>query len=133
MVTGINHLTWNVTDVDESFDFYVNVLGFKPIMKCSWSAYFTAGITWIALVKGPRREDDRYDHIAFATSKDDYESLVSKLKRRGTREWKDNASEGESFYFLDPSGNKLELHYSDLKARVRSGKAEWGDDVVWYV
>ena len=33
MITGINHLTWNVVDIDVTFDFYVNVLGFKSIME----------------------------------------------------------------------------------------------------
>ena len=132
MITGINHLTWNVTDIEETFEFYVSVLGFTPIMKCGWSAYFLAGHVWIAVVKGESRDDARYDHIAFHIDRADYQTLVSKLVNLGIKQWKENETEGESFYFLDPSGNKFELHYSDLDSRIQDGKANWGNDVTWY-
>jgi hypothetical protein len=47
--------------------------------------------------------------------------------------WKENETEGDSFYFLDPSGNKFELHYSSLRNRIEDGKANWGSEVTWYV
>jgi len=34
--------------------------------------------------------------------------------------WQRNHSEGDSLYFLDPDGHKLEIHASDLNARIRS-------------
>ena len=132
MISGINHLTWNVTDIEATFAFYVHVLGFTPVMKSDWSAYFLAGDVWIAVVKGERRNDSRYDHIAFHIDRPDYSKLVSKLVQLGVKQWKENETEGESFYFLDPSGNKFELHYSDLAARIRDGKANWGAGVTWY-
>jgi catechol 2,3-dioxygenase-like lactoylglutathione lyase family enzyme len=59
MISGINHLTWTVKDIEESFAFYVDVLGFAPLMKSERSAYFLAGDVWIAVVKGVSRVDDR--------------------------------------------------------------------------
>lgn len=132
MITGINHITWNVVDLEETFEFYTQILGLKPIMKSTKSAYFQAGTTWLAVVKGPKREDDRYDHLAFHVEEDDYDAMVDALLQHGVEQWQKNESEGNSFYFLDPSGNRFEIHSSDLAARIREGKKTWGDLVVWY-
>ena len=132
MISGINHLTWCVSDIEETFRFYVDTLGFEPIMKSNGSAYFTAGDTWSAVIEGERRADNRYDHVAFHVDETTYADFVARLLRFGVEEWKFNESEGESFYFLDPSGNKFEIHSSDLEARIRDGKATWGDDVKWF-
>lgn len=132
MITGINHITWNVVDIEESFHFYTAILGLKPIMKSEWSAYFTAGHIWLAVVKGEPRDDVHYDHIAFQVDKANYDHLVEALLAYGVRSWKDNETEGKSFYFLDPSGNKFELHYSGLDARIEDGKKNWDDTVTWY-
>ncbi len=132
MISGINHLTWCVSDIEETFRFYVDALSFVPVMKSEWSAYFVAGDVWIAVTKGDRRADSRYDHIAFHVDEAKYDECVAKLLGFGVEEWKDNESEGNSFYFLDPSGNKFEIHSSDLEARIRDGKANWGENVTWY-
>lgn len=116
MIIGLNHLTWTVIDIDITFDFYVNILGFKPIMKSRKSAYFLAGNVWLATVKGSRRLDDRYDHIAFDLDKNNFDFLVEKLKQNNVTQWQENELEGESFYFLDPCSNRFELHYSNLES-----------------
>ena len=133
MINGINHVTWNVENVEEAFRFYVNVLGLKPIMKSRESAYFMAGSTWLAVVKGDRREDTGYDHTAFDLDRSDYDKTVEILRKREVVQWKKNESEGDSFYFLDPSGNRLELHCSSLESRIEYGKENWEGDVEWYI
>lgn len=132
MITGINHITWTVTDIEESFHFYTLVLGFKPVMKSEHSAYFTVGGLWLAIVLGQGRQDSRYDHMAFQTEPENYQALVQKLKDNHVPQWKENESEGDSFYFLDPSGNRFELHCSSLGSRVSHGLEDWGDSVKWY-
>lgn len=49
MITGINHITLSVRDLDESFQFYSQTLGFKPLMRHSKGAYFLAGELWFCL------------------------------------------------------------------------------------
>jgi len=43
MVTGINHITIAVKNLEVSFLFYREILGFKPLMRSPKGAYFLAG------------------------------------------------------------------------------------------
>ena len=133
MTSGLNHLSWDVVDIEETFSFYVDVLGFVPVMKSKTSAYFTVGKLWIAVVKGERNTSERYDHIAFSIAKGQYGQMVAKLRNCHVSEWKKNESEGESFYFLDPSGNRMEIHVGDLASRIADGKQNWDKDIEWFV
>jgi len=96
----------------------------KPRMKSSMSAYLECGKIWIALVeeKIEYSMNEKYNHIAFSVKRKDYCKVVENLKRYGVREWQSNRTEGESFYFLDPSSNKLEIHYSSLDSRINEIK-----------
>ena len=134
MINGINHITLSVTDITESFSFYKDVLFLTPVMLSSRSAYFKAGSTWIALSeeKDAKHNDETYSHIAFNVHEDDYQRIIDLLKENMIESWQDNNTEGESFYFRDPSGNKLEIHYSDLKDRVNFGKEHWDEDIMWF-
>ena len=49
MITGINHITLSVIDLDKSFDFYIEVLGCKPVAKWKQGAYLLAGDLWLCL------------------------------------------------------------------------------------
>ena len=43
MITGINHITLSVRDVDRSYQFYVETLGARPLARWSKGAYLLAG------------------------------------------------------------------------------------------
>ncbi len=132
MITGINHITLSVNDIDQSFDFYVGVLGLRPVMKSKRSAYLLAGETWIALVKDRNthaNELAEYTHFAFTVSKDDFGIIGERILRSGVTIWQENRSEGESLYFLDPNGQKLEINASDLGTRLEALKKENIDEM----
>ena len=136
MITGINHITLSVHDMDESFQFYADVLGFTRIQKNPKSAYLLAGALWIALVRDAQTRQvasPEYTHIALTVSQDDFEPMRERILRSGAAEWQKNWTEGDSFYFVDPNGHKLEIHVSDLETRIESGKEAWGDEVEWFV
>jgi len=81
MIQGINHFTLAVMDVEKSFDFYVNVLKFRPVAKWKDGAYLTVGNVWVALnydknVKDSIRAD--YSHIAFTCDQKDFLTLKNK-------------------------------------------------------
>ena len=136
MITGINHITFSVIDLDESFEFYKDVMMFKPVQKSPISAYLLAGQTWIALIHDdsenlkPLKE---YSHIAFNVTLENFENMKERIMESGAVEWSENSTEGESFYFLDPNGHKLEIHCTDLNARIDYGKKHWGEETTWFV
>ena len=134
MIQGINHITISVKNIDSAFDFYSTVLKLKPIMKSSRSAYFCAGKTWIALdERKPFTPSKNYSHICFHVTKKNYHSLIEQIKQNSIQEWQQNKTEGDSLYLFDDSKNKLEIHYSTLKERIKHGKESFGRDVKWFV
>ena len=135
MIRGINHITLAVKDIELSFQFYTKVLGLKPVARWSKGAYLETAGTWIALNLDPKVAETKrrdYSHIAFTCSSSDFESLRGRLLEYGCVEWSENRSEGESFYFLDPDGHRLELHVGDLQSRLRVMREKWSDGVEYY-
>ncbi len=136
MIGGINHITLSIKDVETSFHFYTTILGFKPVARWPKGAYLLAGDVWIALVldeqtrAGPLPE---YTHVAFGVSEADFEQSSARIVAAGTQIWQDNWSEGDSLYFLDPDGHKLEIHATDLEARIASAKAAPWEGLEFFV
>ncbi|MGZ6442240.1 MAG: VOC family protein [Pseudobdellovibrionaceae bacterium] len=121
MIEGINHITLSVRSLEESFKFYIEVLGFKPLMRKGKSAYFLAGDLWFCLEEDTDIRSQalpEYTHIAFAVKLQNFNSMASRVRASGAVIFKDNKSEGESIYFLDPNGHKLEIHVGDWKSRL---------------
>ena len=131
MITGINHVTLSVRDLQESFAFYTDLLGFRPRLRWPDGAYLTAGSVWLVLTVDSNvraQELPEYTHLAFAIEPSRFREYAQRLRQAGAREWKSNSSEGESLYFLDPNGHKLELHYSDLESRLADARErKWAD------
>jgi catechol 2,3-dioxygenase-like lactoylglutathione lyase family enzyme len=124
MITGLNHVTLSVANLDRAFRFYSETLGLHPVARWYKGAYLTAGEFWICLtleLELPERSvSPTYDHIAFTVSASDYVALCSCLMNAGVQQWQQNHSEGDSFYFLDPDGHKLEIHVTDLASRIEA-------------
>ena len=119
-VSGLNHITLAVADVERSLAFYRDILGCEVRAVWSDGAYLEAGLLWLCLsrdehVRSSPRPD--YTHIAFSVTEQSYSEL-SDLVSANSVIWKDNRSEGASTYFLDPDGHKLELHVGSLNSRL---------------
>ena len=136
MIQGVNHITLSVNDIEESFHFYVDILGCKPIQKNPISAYIVAGDIWIALDKSRHPNASPaadYSHIAFSVDPEIFAALKSRLITYGVQQWSDNQTEGKSYYFLDPNGHKLEIAISNLTNRIEDAKRNWGKQITWFV
>ena len=110
-----------VTNLDRSFDFYKNVLGFSPKLRWGEGAYFMSGDLWLVLIvdkhvrKSPHLE---YSHIAFNVDENKFSEVSDHIVKSGAKIFKKNSSEGLSLYFLDPDGYKLEVHHGDINSRL---------------
>lgn len=136
MITAINHITLACLDISASFAFYKDVLGFKPLVKWDKGAYFLIGDLWFCLnVDTNRKANPCYTHYAFTVGKNDFDALIERIKASGVIIFKDNTSPGESLYFLDPDGHKLEIHVGDWQSRIRAKKTDIGawKDVEWFL
>lgn len=120
-VSGLNHLTFAVSDLDRSVAFYRDVLGCD--LRAIWAsgAYLEAGSLWLCLSldqAARTRPHPDYTHAAFSVAVADFEALSERV-RAVAPIWKENRSEGASLYFLDPDGHRLELHLGTLENRLR--------------
>ncbi len=136
MIIGMNHITLAVKDIHKSFEFYHTVLGFKPLVKWNKGAYFLVGDFWFCLNVDDKREPNAcYTHYALTVAKENFEVMSQKIIASGAHLFKDNTSPGDSLYFLDPDGHKLEIHTGNWRNRIDAKKADIGawTDVAWFV
>ncbi len=123
MITGVNHLTFSVRDLEESVGFYTGVLDFRLVARWNKGAYLLAGDAWVVLILDSSVRGDtlsEYTHAAFTVSAEEFRIVSKRIKQSGAEIWQENQTEGDSRYFLDPDGHKLEVCTSNLEARIES-------------
>lgn len=121
MLTGLNHLTLAVREIEPAVRFYQGLLDFQLAARWDHGAYLSLGDLWLCLSLDERDTPSAagdYTHYAFSISAAAFADFVAKLRKAGVREWKDNTSEGASFYFLDPYDHRLEAHVGSLATRL---------------
>jgi catechol 2,3-dioxygenase-like lactoylglutathione lyase family enzyme len=121
-VRGINHITLSVGDLDRALHFYVDVLGCRSRARWTRGAYLEAGSLWICLELDTRAAAPQVDdsHMALSVDAAEFAGIARTIRASGATLWKENRSEGDSIYFLDPDGHKLEIHVGDLRSRLES-------------
>lgn len=135
MVSGINHVTFAVRDLHRSFHFYTETLGLRPIARWYKGAYLEAGGDWICLNHDPEARSGplkEYSHLAFTVKPADFEAAVERMRAADVQSWQANRSPGDSFYFLDPDGHKLELHVASLQDRLNALMANPPKDLILF-
>ncbi|MFC3648269.1 fosfomycin resistance glutathione transferase [Planctobacterium marinum] len=132
MISGINHITFSVKCLNISLQFYSDVLGFKPEVRWDKGAYLSSPGIWLCLSLGQAKPSRDYSHLAFSVNEGQFDHLKQQIVAAGYGIWQDNSSEGDSLYFLDPDGHKLEIHCGDLQQRLDSLKHNPYKGLTWY-
>jgi hypothetical protein len=84
-------------------------------------AYLISGDIWLCLSYDTNTKDaapNEYTHVAFNIHLNDFPKIKSLISQHHIEVWKENTSEGDSIYILDPDFNKLEIHASSLLDRL---------------
>jgi catechol 2,3-dioxygenase-like lactoylglutathione lyase family enzyme len=118
LVTALDHVVLNVTDVERSLAFYLGELGLAPVRLAEWRAGAVAFPsvrvdpgTIIDLIAAPRTGTN-VDHLCLVVARTDLAALAASGRlpvlagpspRFGAR------GEGTSLYVRDPDGNTVEL------------------------
>jgi catechol 2,3-dioxygenase-like lactoylglutathione lyase family enzyme len=136
MITGVNHITLTVRDLDRSYRFYVETLGSRPLARWNKGAYLLVGDLWLCLTLDERTSSlprPEYSHVAFSVHAARFDDAAASIRASGAAVWQDNRSEGASLYFLDPDGHKLEIHAGDWRTRLAGMKKEpWEENIQYF-
>ncbi|MDH0647536.1 fosfomycin resistance glutathione transferase [Pseudomonas sp. GD03858] len=133
MLTGFNHLTLAVSELPRSIEFYQRTLGFKLAASWARGAYLSLGDLWLCLSLDQVCTAERdYTHYAFSIAPANFAPFARSLRAQGVRLWKQDSSEGESLYFLDPDGHQLEAHVGDLRSRLAACRAQPYEGMVFF-
>jgi catechol 2,3-dioxygenase-like lactoylglutathione lyase family enzyme len=134
VIRGCNHITLAVIELERSLAFYRDCLGFR--LRAQWpaGAYLETGALWLCLAVDAAAADRPHrdhTHIAFDV---DAEGLAAARQRLGADlvTWRENISEGESLYLLDPDGRRLELHIGSIFSRLAHYRAQPPDGMILF-
>ena len=135
-VGSLNHVTLSVAQLERSFEFYARVMGFRPLARWRTGAYLLAGeSTWLCLTLNARKSTTpaaEYSHLAFSVTSESFSQTVAAIRASGAEGWQENSSEGDSHYFLDPDGHKLEVHVGDWRSRLATCRQQPYDDMEFF-
>ena len=128
---GIDHVALAVRDVEQSAQWYIDVLGFERRYDGMWEGiptFIGKGNTAIALF--PLRDSDSKSparssgicmlHLAFRANRENFLGAQQELKKRGIKFDFQDHEISHSIYFSDPDGHQLEITTYELKNRAGS-------------
>lgn len=119
---GVVHFSLPATDLERSAKFYSELLGMKIVQKTPRMVFLMCGQDFLILAKGnhPLKYDSAKEtpvHHAFKVAAEDFEPALEFLRQKGVEVFNvedrnDGVFLGPQAYFLDPDGNKLEIHHN---------------------
>ena len=122
---GIDHVAMAVRDVEQSAQWYIEVLGFEHRFPGMWDGvptFIGKGTTALALF--PLRDDSNSEvsrrgirmlHLAFRATRPEFLAAQRDLQRRGIAYEFQDHDISHSIYFRDPDGHELEITTYELE------------------
>lgn len=121
--TELNHVSVLADDIDESTEFYTDVIGLEPVP----TANFEVPVQWLEGEYGQihlfEREMEAVPYYHFGVTVDDFEAVYQRAKENNfLANWDDGTDASiyelpdgaAQMYLNDPTGNLLEVNYPDV-------------------
>ena len=122
---AINHVSVLATDIEESTEFYCDVLGMERIP----SPNFEVPVQWLQTRSGQvhlfERDIDVAEYYHFGVTVDDFEAVYERAVADDLfANWDDSVDgriyrlpdDAAQLYISDPAGNLVEVDYPDIEA-----------------
>jgi catechol 2,3-dioxygenase len=120
-IQGIDHVAFNVKDLDKSVEFYTKVIGLKITerepSKPDIEYFLDCGPSLLGIIQAKdlshnhpfANEGLGANHFSFRVHSNDFEPMIAHLEKHGAKiEFAKKRPKSWSLYFYDPDGNKLE-------------------------
>lgn len=120
-IQGIDHVAFNVRDIDKSVEFYTKVIGLKVTerepSKAGVEYFLDCGPSLLGIIQAKDLSQNHpfaneglgANHFSFRVHSNDFEPMIQHLEAHGvTIEYAKKRPKSWSLYFYDLDGNKLE-------------------------
>ena len=121
-IQGIDHVAFNVRDLDKAVEFYSKVIGLKVTerepSKPGVEYFLDCGPSLLGIIQAKdldkshpfENEGLGANHFSFRVHAKDFDAMIANLEAHQVRiEFAKKREKSWSLYFYDPDGNKLEM------------------------
>jgi catechol 2,3-dioxygenase-like lactoylglutathione lyase family enzyme len=121
-IQGLDHVAFNVRDLDKSLEFYTKVLGLKiserEISKPGIEYFLDCGTSLLGIIQAKDLNPSHLfadkglgaNHFSFRVHSSDFDAMIAHLEASKVKiEFAKKRPRSWSLYFYDIDGNKLEV------------------------
>ena len=134
-IIGIDHVAFNVRDLDKSLEFYTKVIGLKVTerepSKPGIEYFLDCGPSLLGVIQAKDTDSSHLfaneglgaNHFSFRVHSNDFDAMIAHLEAHHTKiEFAKKRAKSWSLYFYDLDGNKLEATAWPLEDGVPENK-----------